>query len=207
MHENPNVHEKTTFFVWPSWMSEIGYKAHRQKMLHSPGLKSGWNCTISVEADIFLGVQRDFPEKTFVQQISVAVGSLRYIFLYQVAIDLKIEDLALEIWFLITPAEKTGLSRAVQEHFQKSAGSVDYSWASATQFWSLALHSHSSCCCQQGSSHVGEVGLKFFGLWRHVCGMYHIIYIMTVSWISQHCLFNFTYMQQTVSQNGFIYTL
>jgi len=25
MHENPHVHEKTKFFVWPSWMSEVGY--------------------------------------------------------------------------------------------------------------------------------------------------------------------------------------
>jgi len=39
MHENPNVHEKNKFFVWPSYMSEAGYMTHRQKMLHTPGLK------------------------------------------------------------------------------------------------------------------------------------------------------------------------
>jgi len=30
--------------------------------------------------------------------------------------------------------------------------------------------------------------------------MYHIIYIVTISLVSQHCLFNCTYMQQTVRQ-------
>ena len=28
------------------------------------------------------------------------------------------------------------------------------------------------------------------------CGMYRIIYIMKMSWVSQHCLFNCTYTQQ-----------
>jgi len=32
------VHEKTKFFVRPSSMSEVGYMAHRQKMLHIPAI-------------------------------------------------------------------------------------------------------------------------------------------------------------------------
>jgi len=30
---------KKQFFVWPSWMTEVGHMAHRQKMLHTPGLE------------------------------------------------------------------------------------------------------------------------------------------------------------------------
>jgi len=37
--------------------------------------------------------------------------------------------------------------------------------------------------------------------------MYHIIHIMMVPRVSQHCLFNCTYMQLTVWQNVLIQTL
>jgi len=44
------------------------------------------------------------------------------VFLYQVATDLKIENLVLEISFVITPLKKVRLT--VQKHCQKPAGSV-----------------------------------------------------------------------------------
>jgi len=44
--------------------------------------------------------------QTFSQQFFVAIGKLHYIFLYQVAIDMKIENLVLEIWFVITQLKK-----------------------------------------------------------------------------------------------------
>jgi len=34
--------------------------------------------------------------------------------------------------------------------------------------------------------------LSCFLLWRLICVMYHINYMMTMSWDSQHCLFNCT---------------
>jgi len=46
---------------------------------------------------------------------------------------------------------------------------------------------------------------------RHVtgdiCAMYHIIYIMTMLCVSQHCMLSCTYMQRIVVQNVFIQTL
>jgi len=41
----------------------------------------------------------------------------------------------------------------------------------------------------------------------HICGMYHIINIVTMPWVSQRSMFNCTYMQQIVRQNLFIQTL
>jgi len=38
---------------------------------------------------------------------------------------------------------------------------AQYSWASASQFWSLAFHSHSSCCCQQGTPYLAEEAASF----------------------------------------------
>ena len=32
--------------------------------------------------------------------------------------------------------------------------------------------------------------------------MYYIIYIMTMPWASQHCLFNYTYMQRAINCNA-----
>jgi len=39
-----------------------------------------------------------------------------------------------------------------------------------------------------------------------MCGIYIIIYIMTMLQVSQHCLFNWTYVQQTVWHEEFIQT-
>jgi len=36
--------EKTKFFVWPSWISEVGCMAHRQKMLRTPDLELEAHC-------------------------------------------------------------------------------------------------------------------------------------------------------------------
>lgn len=32
------IHEKTEFLAWLRLMSEVGYMAHRQKIVHTPGL-------------------------------------------------------------------------------------------------------------------------------------------------------------------------
>ena len=34
--------KKNEFLVWPAWMSEFGFMAHQQKMLHTHAVKS-WN--------------------------------------------------------------------------------------------------------------------------------------------------------------------
>jgi len=51
---------------------------------------------------------------------------------------------------------------------------AQYSWISASQFWSLAFNSHSSCRCQQGTSHLAEVGLKLLpSLKTYIWYMWH----------------------------------
>jgi len=47
---------------------------------------------------------------------------LYYVFIYHVAIDWKMENLVLDIWFVIIQLKK--VRKAVQEHCQKPAGSV-----------------------------------------------------------------------------------
>ena len=32
-------------------------------------------------------------------------------------------------------------------------------------------------------------------MWYRLCNMYHIIYIITMPWVSQRCLYNYTYMK------------
>jgi len=52
-----------------------------------------------------------------------------------------------------------------------------YPWSSAWQFWRLALHSHSSCCCQQETSCPDEyrpIAVSFTEGTHGMCGMYHI---------------------------------
>jgi len=51
--------EKTKFFVWPSYMSEVGYMAHRQKMLHTPALNEASSKTNAVQP-ISLQVRKSF---------------------------------------------------------------------------------------------------------------------------------------------------
>ena len=107
-----------------------------------------------------LGVKRifcpNFPKKLICDKLSPYKFSVylfvHSIFLYHIAIDLKIENVVHEIWFLITQLKK--ISQAVQEHCQKPAGSVLRAFSS--QFWGLAFQSHSSCCCQQEFSHLTE---------------------------------------------------
>jgi len=43
------------------------------------------------------------------------------------------------------------------------------------QFWGLEFHSQSSCCCQEGTSHVAAEAYSCFLLWRHIRGMYQYI--------------------------------
>ena len=84
------------------------------------------------------------------------------IFLYQVAIDLKIEHLTLEIAFLLTQPKKYTVRlyfyKAVQEHCEKPAGVVLLSVCHAVL--KFGDHSHSSSCYQQETSHLLEVCLK-----------------------------------------------
>jgi len=51
------------------------------------------------------------------------------------------------------PTEKNtlGWARTLSEG-KKPANLV--LWASASKFWGLVFHSHSSCCCQQETSHL-----------------------------------------------------
>ena len=59
----------------------------------------------------FLGVQRKSCPKL-----------LYYVFIYHVAIDWKMANMVLDIWFLIIQLKK--VRKALQEHCQKPAGSV-----------------------------------------------------------------------------------
>ena len=80
------------------------------------------------------------------------------------------------------------------------------SWLSSLEHLhhsSKVFHSHSSCCCQQRTSDLAEVGLKPLPFQRHICdicGMYHSIYIMIMTWVSQHYLFNCTCSHATCNK-------
>jgi len=98
----------------------------------------------------------------------------------------------LEISFLIIQQRKSTLGYAktfsearwlsTLEHFPRSSLGV-------------AFYSHSSYSCHQGTSHPAEVALKLLPSLKtcDICGIYHIIYIMTTPWFSQDCLFSCTY--------------
>ena len=118
----------------------------------------------------------------------------------------KLENVVLEISFLIIQQRKSSVGYAktfsearwlsTLEHFPRSSLGV-------------AFYSHSSYSCHQGTSHPAEVALKLLPSLKtcDICGIYHIIYIMTTPWFSQDCLFSCTYMQQTIWQNMFIQIL
>jgi len=57
---------------------------------------------------------------------------VHYIFLYQVATDLKIEKLAFEIWFNPTKKKYARLCKNIVRNQL-----AQYSWASASRFWGL----------------------------------------------------------------------
>jgi len=104
--------------------------------------------------------------------------------------------------FLNNPTEKVAYTRLCENIVRSQL--AQYSWASATQFWGFAFHSHSSCCCQQGTSDLSEVGLKLLPslktyMWYCICGIYHYLYYGYMPWVSQHFLFNCTYMQHATN--------
>jgi len=67
----------------------------------------------------------------------------------------------------------------VQEH-SFEASWLSTLWVYASQFWCLAFHSRSSCCCQQGTSNFAQVGLQLLSSLK-TCGIWHIICIITMA--------------------------
>jgi len=66
----------------------------------------------------------------------------------------------------------------VQEHCENLLAL--YSLASASQLWSLTLHSHSSCCWQQGTSNPAEICLNLLpSLKTHMWYMWHVYHIIS----------------------------
>jgi len=92
---------------------------------------------------------------TFSIQFSVSVGKLYFPLLS----GHKPETRQFDTWNLVITKLKRTLGCRLQEYCQKTA-LAQYFWASASQLWRLAFHSHSSCCYQQGTSHLAEVDVK-----------------------------------------------
>jgi len=149
------------------------------------------------------------PEKLLCNQLSlyrfsVAVGT--FIVLYHVATDLKIENLVLEIWFLITQLRKStlGYSRTLPEA----------SWLSNLEhlpYSSEVFYSHYSCCCQQGTSHLAEVDRSkllpaSFSKDMYVIHLYYD-YAVSLTRLSVQLHTIVCNMQQIVWQNVFVQTL
>ena len=146
----------------------------------------------------FLGVQRyfawispKFAWKAFMRQIfSLRIFcSCLYFALYHVAIDLKIENLALKIGFYPPEKSTLGYARTLSE----------VSWISILEHLphgSEVFYSHSSNCWQKGtSSNLVEVDLKLLlSLKTYVWHISYYLYFVTVCWLSQYYLFNYTNM-------------
>jgi len=123
---------------------------------------------------------------------------------------LKLQDLLLKIWFFIRKLKQSTLGCA--------STLSEASWLRILEHLSHSSeicrsHSHSSCCYQHGTSHTVEAGLKLLpSLNRRavydICGVYRTIYMMTIPWVSQACLFNCTYMQDATKWMAkFIYPI
>jgi len=116
------------------------------------------------------------PEKTLCDKLSpykfsVAVGTVYYIFLYQVAIDWKIECLVL--YFKLLNWKKCA---ELCKNFVRSQ-LAQYCWAPTSEFWGLSFHSRSSCCYQQEISHPTEIGLRLLpSMKTHMRYMWHVSY-------------------------------
>ena len=101
---------------------------------------------------------------------------LHSVFRFHAAIDMKIKNSVLEIWFLITNWKK--YARLCKNIVRSQP--AQYSWASASQLWGLEFHSHSRWCCRQGTSHLTKVGLKLLSslktcMW-HMWHTWHVSY-------------------------------
>jgi len=78
-------------------------------------------------------------------QFSVSAGTLYFPLLS----GYKPENRQFGTWNLVITKLKRMLGCRLQEHCQKTA-MAQYFWASVSQLWRLALHSHSSCSYQHG---------------------------------------------------------
>ena len=85
---------------------------------------------------------------------------------------------------------------------------LPYTWKYKIDTWNLVLNKPNekstlgcASCCQHGNSHLAEVGLTLLpSLKTHICGIYHIIFIMTMPWVA-HRLFNCTCPKIQVCQS------
>jgi len=132
---------------------------------------------------------------------------VHYIFLYPVAIDLKIKKNWSWNSVLDKQTEKgmLGCARTLSE--ASSASTLEH----LHQIFEV-FHLRSSCYCQKRTSNLTEVGQKllpslktYIGCMRHVS--WYSYHMTVTSWVSRHCQFNCTLMQQTAWQNVFIQTL